>query len=377
MQKVYISSAVRTPLGTYQGNLAGFSEQKLAAMTLLDLVKKVDLDPIHIDEIIIGNAKQTSNPSNLARHAQLLAELPVEIPAYTVQRQSSSGLQAIINAYLAIASGNSSIIAAGGSESMSQIPLEVRKARFAFGADTEIIFDPLGNQLKGAQPDHYGALQLADVDRNIAEQYQITDQEIEMYLDDSLKKSSLSKHKDHLLPVEVKKKKEIISVTEDQQYDSPSAIAKPADGAAMCLLCSESAAAQYQLPVKAEITAIGFDAGDPGGAGWIGEQMISEVLKKAGLTINELDLIEISEVSAAQILAARKVLKKLGMTEQEADSKVNSWGGTLLTGLSWGAAGAVLLNNLLYQLHEEKKQYGMVVTPAEGGQTLAVVISAK
>ncbi len=378
MKRVYISGAIRTPLGTYQGALADFSEQKLAAMTMLDLIENVDIDPIKIDEIIIGNSKQTSTPSNLARHAQLEAEFPVEIPAYTVQRQSASGLQAVINGYLAIRSENADVILAGGSESMSQVPLEIRKARFAFGADTEIVFDPIASQLAGAQPsDRYGKLKALDIADAISAQYGITESEIETYLDDSLKKCMLSKAKVHILPLEVKKKKTVELINADQQYQEIPSVAMPADGAAMCLLCSENAAKEQGLPVRGEILGIAFAAGSPKGSGYIADEVITRAVEKAGLSLSEIDYFEISEFSAAQILANRKVLKSLGIGTREIDRKVNSEGGTLVSGLSWGAAGAVLLTDLLYKLQGEGKKYGMVIAPAEGGQTLSMVIEAK
>jgi len=206
VKKVYISGALRTPLGIYQGSLAGLSEQKLAAMTMLGLIEKTGVIPAAIDEIVIGNSKQTSTPSNLARHAMLEAGLPVEIPAYTVQRQSASGLQAIINGYLSIKSDCAEVILAGGSESMSQIPLEIRNARYVFGADTEIIFDPVANQLAGAQPSEtYGKLTMEAITDNIAKHYGIAAADVEAYLADEAKKEA--KTSASLLPVEVKKKK--------------------------------------------------------------------------------------------------------------------------------------------------------------------------
>lgn len=378
MQKVYISNAVRTPVCVYRGALAGMSEQKLAAMTMLALMKDVPVNPAEIDEIVVGNSKQTSNPSNMARHAQLEAGLPVKIPAYTVQRQSASGLQAVVNGYLTIKSANADLVLAGGAESMSQIPLEIRNARFSFGKDTEIIFDPIGNQLIGAQPvDQYGALSLESISETLAGQYGITQTQVETYLEKNLKKSMRQGTKRHVIPLEVKKKKTVELITKDQHYNEASATALPADGAAMCLLCSEEAREKHELPIAGEILGIAFDADSPSGKGYVAEKVISNVLSKTGLTLNEMDYIEISEFTATQMLATHKFLKKMGMTADEIEAKVNADGGTLVTGLSWGASGAVLLTDLVHRLRQENKNYGMVISPAEGGQTLAVLIKAK
>lgn len=375
MKKVYISGALRTPLGIYQGSLAGLSEQKLAAMTMLGLIKNTGVNPATIDEIVIGNSKQTSTPSNLARHAMLEAELPVEIPAYTVQRQSASGLQAIINGYLSIKSDCADVILAGGSESMSQIPLEIRNARYVFGADTEIIFDPIANQLAGAQPkETYGKLTIEAITENIAGQYEIAAADVEAYLADEAKKEA--KTSASVLPVEVKKKKTVETISEDQCYPEIPAIAEPADGAAVCLLCSEDAAAKQKLPITGELLGIAFAAGNPAYAGMFEKNVITEALEKAGLALPDIDYFEITEFSAAQIIAAKKVLKALGMNEKDIEAKVNSAGGTLKTGLSWGACGAVMLTDLIDKLHANKLNYGMIITPAEGGQTLAAVVKA-
>lgn len=377
MKKVYISGALRTPLGIYQGSLANFSEQKLAAMTMLGLIEKTGVTPEAIDEIIIGNSRQTSTPSNLARHAQLEAELPVEIPAYTVQRQSASGLQAIVNGYLSIRSDYADVILAGGSESMSQIPLEIRNARYAFGADTEIIFDPIANQLAGAQPRKtYGKLTVEAITENIAKQYGITAADVEAYLAGEVKKGQEAKTSTSILPVEVKKKKAVETVTADQRYAELAAIAKPADGAAACLLCSEEATVKQQLPVVGELLGIAFEAGNPNYTGTFGTDVIAQVLGKAELTLQDIDFFEVTEFSAAQMIAAKKVLQALGMTEKDVEAKVNSAGGTLTTGLAWGTCGAAMLTDLIDKLHVEKRNYGMIITPAEGGQTLAVVVKA-
>lgn len=346
-------------------------------MTMLGLIEKTGVTPETIDEIMIGNSRQTSTPSNLARHAQLEARLPVEIPAYTVQRQSASGLQAIVNGYLSIRSDCADVILAGGSESMSQIPLEIRNARYAFGADTEIIFHPIANQLAGAQPRGiYGTLTAETITENIAKQYGISAADVEAYLAGEVKKGSEAKTGTSVLPVEVKKKRTVETVVADQHYTELPTIAKPADGAAVCLLCTEDAAAEQQLPVVGELLGVVFEAGNPGYAGTFGKNVIVQALEKAGLALQDIDFFEITEFSAVQMIAAKKVLQALGMTEKDVAAKVNSAGGTLTTGLAWGMCGAAMLTDLIDRLHMEKKNYGMVITPAEGGQTLAVVVKA-
>ena len=145
----------------------------------------------------------------------------------------------------------------------------------------------------------------------------------------------------------------------------------------MCLLCSEAAAEKLGLDIGGELLGIAFDADHPTGSGYVADRVISQVLAKTGLSLHDMDYIEITEFSAAQLLATSKVLKGMGMDADAIGRKVNSRGGTLVSGLSWGAAGAVLLTDLFHKLREERRKYGMVITPAEGGQTLAVIIEAK
>lgn len=378
MKKVYIAGALRTPLGTYRGSLADLSEQKLAALAMRGLIERTGIAPEVIDEMIIGNSRQTSTPSNLARHAQLEAELPVEIPAYTVQRQSASGLQAIANGYLAIRSGCAEVILAGGAESMSQIPLEIRNARYAFGADTEIIFDPIANQLAGAQPEEtYGRLTAGAIAESIAQTWGITAAEAEAY-----RVAAGEKRKDRqtglsVLPIEVKRKKTVETVASDQCYESVEGIARPADGAAVCLLCSAEAVEKEQLLVVGELLGFAFEADSPRCAGIFGENVVVQVLEKARLGLDDMDFFEITEFSAIQMAAAKKVLQNMGMTKGDLAEKVNSTGGALTTGLSWAACGAVMLTDLIDKLRKERKKYGMVITPAEGGQVLAAVVKVE
>ena len=126
MNRVTLVSAARTPLGAFCGRLESLSEQQLGAAAMRETVRRAAIDPAMIDEVIVGIAKQTSRPSNGGRHAMLLARLPESIPAYTVQRQSASGLQAIVNGLWAIRCGDAAVVLAGGMESMSQIPFEIR-----------------------------------------------------------------------------------------------------------------------------------------------------------------------------------------------------------------------------------------------------------
>lgn len=366
MSKVFIVSALRTPIGTFDGNLRGFSEQQLCA----ELMKNMN-DGNKYDEIIIGNAKQTSTPSNLARHAALLAGISQEVPAYTVQRQSASGLQAIANGYWLIKSGLANTVMAGGAESMSNIPIEIHNARFAFNENTKIVFDTITAHLEGAQPEEiYGKLTAEQISENIAKLYGLSEDDLRRYASSGVEKAQKRTTETYILPLEVRKKKATEVIDTDELYARPESIARPADGAALCLLTNEESGA-----VLGEVLSFGFSAGEPEHKGWIGEGAVISALKKANLSIHQIGLIECNEVFASQTLALKKELVKMGA--QNLDNTFNTEGGGLVLGSTWGGAGAILTVDLLNRMNKKGIQHGMVVVPAEGGQVMAAIFKGR
>ena len=376
MEKVIIVATVRTPVGIFDGKLKGISEQELGALVMLEVLERSGLDPETIDEVILGTAKQTSTPSNCARHAVLKAKLPVSIPAYTVHRQSASGIQAIANAFWAIRSKDAKAIIAGGTESMSQIPREIHNARFSFNESTQIIFDPIAAQISCAQPvQRYGMQTMESLAQNIAQEYGITEQEAAAYTMKSAEKSRAYTAGEEILMVNVKKGKSMETVTQDELYKDICMVARPADGAAVSVLMSHSVANDTGVIKLAELVSVGISAGSPIAAGLIGAEAIRIALLKAGMVIHDIDLIGLNEMSAAQSIAVCRELIKLGMSEQDVEKKVNANGGTLSTGNPWGASGAMLITRMVYELQATCAKTGLVVVPAEGGQTMAMVLT--
>ncbi|MEK7242581.1 MAG: beta-ketoacyl synthase N-terminal-like domain-containing protein [Thermodesulfobacteriota bacterium] len=190
MNQVMVASAVRTPLGAFGGKLASLSEQQLGAAAMGEVVRRAGIAPSLIDEVIVGIAKQTSNPSNGGRHAMLLARLPEDIPAYTVQRQSASGLQAVANGCWAIQCGDAGVVLAGGMESASRIPFEIYNARYDFTDRRREIVDALLAHETGAQPpETYGMVTKALVAENIARKYALSEGELAAFAEESFQKA--------------------------------------------------------------------------------------------------------------------------------------------------------------------------------------------
>jgi len=379
MNRVIVTSAARMPLGTFCGQLEGIPEQELAAAAMLEAVRRAGIAPEKIDGVIVGIGKQTSKPSNGGRYAMLLARLPESIPAYTVQRQSASGLQALANGYWAIRCGDAGVVLAGGTESMSRIPFEIRNVRYDFKAKMREIIDAIPAQEMGAQPAGlYGMLTTARVAANFVGKYGFSDGELADYAAESLRRAQSAGGGDlfpeEVVPVTVKKGKEEKLICRDELQAEPALVAPPADGAAMCLLAGREQAETLGLPILAEIASVGIAAADPRYAGLAAVEAGLKALGRVGMTLPEVDLIELNEMSAAESLAILREWESMGIDREALTERVNPAGGTLATGNPWGASGAILLTKVVYGLRRRGGRIGMAVLTAEGGQGMAMVL---
>ena len=376
MNRVMVVSAARTPLGAFCGQLESLSEQQLAAAAMLEAVRRAGVEPGLIDEVIVGIAKQTSRPSNGGRHAMLLARLPEKIPAYTVQRQSASGLQAVANGYWAIRCGDARVVLAGGAESMSQIPFEIRDSRYVLGCG---IVDAIPAQETGAQPvERYGPLTTACCAAHFAQRFCLSQEELEGFAAASLRKARSAAEqgllREEAFPVTVKKGKKEEAVDRDELPKHAALLAPPADGAAMCLLADAERAAELGLPILAEILSVGIAAVDPRYGAMAAAKAGTLALDRASLTLPEVDFIELNEMSAAECLATMKEWEASGIQPEVLAERINPTGGALALGNPWGAAGALLLTKAVHGLRRRNGRIAMVVVTAEGGQGIAMVI---
>ena len=379
MNQVMVVSAARTPLGAFCGQLEGLSEQQLAAVAMGEAVRRAGIEPAKIDEVIVGTAKQTSKPSNCGRHAMLLARLPEKIPAYTVQRQSASGLQAVTNGYWAIRCGDAGVVLAGGTESMSQIPFEIRHARYAFTGQERAIIDAIPAQETGAQPvEKYGILTAAERAEHFCRRHCFSESELGAFAEANLRKARSALESglfgEELFPVTVKKGKREESIDRDELLKKAVLLAPPADGAAMCLLASPQRMKELGLTVLAEVLSVGIAAVDPRYAAMAVVKAGLQAVERAGLTLREVDLIELNEMSAAECLAILREWESQGIAPEALAEKVNPSGGALAVGNPWGAAGAVLLTRAVHALRRRNGGVGMVAVAAEGGQGMAMVV---
>ncbi|MBS4212899.1 thiolase family protein [Neobacillus rhizophilus] len=390
--RVFVVSAQRTAVGKIGGTLKGLEPDELLVPLFEDLLAKKLIPVEEIDEVIIGQAKQSQDQSNIARKALLMADLPESLPGYTVHRACGSGMQAIHNAFMAIRSGIGHAYIVGGVESMSAAPYYIRNGRYGFLSGNAEILDPNKESQPGSQPeDKYGRLVMGMTAENLAEDYAISREEQDVFAYESQVKAheaiESGAFEDEIVPVKIFQKKGepiVFSVDEHPRKTNLEKLAalKPAfkkdgtvtagnasglnDGASMLLVVSGDMVEKYNLEPLAEITALGLSGVQPDRMG-IGPVEASErALKMAGISKDELDLVELNEAFAAQALACLKELK-LPM------EKVNVNGGAIALGHPIGNSGARICVSLIHAMNKRQAKWGLGTLCIAGGQGIATV----
>ncbi|HDN79807.1 MAG TPA: thiolase family protein [Chloroflexi bacterium] len=399
MKEVVIVSGVRTPVGKHGGAFRDLPAQTLAAIVIEELVKRTKIDPNLIDDVILGCIGQYSDAPNVARVAALMAGLPVHIPGYTVQRNCASGIQSITCAYQAIQAGDGEIFIVGGTESMSTAPYCVRGARWGLrlrhsqfiDALWEGLTDPLCGQIMGRTAE------------NLAMMYGISREEQDKYAVQSHRKAFMAtrmgKFKEEIVPVTVPKKmagREVPPeiVTEDETINPSLTVERAAlyptvfmkggtvtpanacpisDGAAALLVMSKEKADELGYEPMAYIRSYAYAAVPPEIMGIGPARAIPMALEKAGLTLQDIDLIELNEAFAAQVLAVGREMEKYGWDWE----KVNVNGGAIALGHPVGCTGAKLTVTIIHEMKRRNARFGLVTMCVGGGQGGAMVLERK
>jgi acetyl-CoA acetyltransferase family protein len=381
-------------MGRYCEKLRDFTAMELGAIAGKEAIKRAGVDPKEIDHVVYGNAQQTSSDSHYgARHVGVLAGLPIETPALTVNRLCGSGMQSIVNGAQMIQLGEAKNVLAGGMESMSQAPFVVRGARWGIGLGQGKLEDSLMQGLLDTQCGLYMA-QTAEL---YASQQGITRQQMDEFAlrsqkcaDDAYKAGRLQ---EELTPVALKDRKgkptgEMFTADDHLRPQTtieglaklPPAFGKDGmvtagnasgivDGGAAVVLMSMQDAANRKLKTLGRIVDWGIAGVDPKimGSGPVPATKIA--LKKAGLKLSDIDLIEVNEAFAGQYLA---VEKELGLDRE----KTNVNGGAIALGHPLGATGTRLVITLLYELRRRNKKYGLATACIGGGQGIAVIVES-
>ena len=394
MKDVYVIDALRTPVGKYGGMLSSVRPDDLAALVLLELLKRnPDVNPSEIEEVIIGAANQAGEDNrDVARMALLLAGIPVHVAGVTVNRLCASGLQSVMDAFRAIRCGDGDLYLAGGVESMTRAPLVMAKADSAFSRKTEIFDTTIGWRFTNKKlADLYFPYSMGETAENVAAQWKITRAEQDEFALQSQTKYAAAfdagKFSDEIIPVNVYNSKgEITPVSKDENPRLSSleklAQLKPAfikdgtvtagnsssinDGAAGLILASEDAVKRHKLKPMARIVSVAAAGVDPSIMG-IGPVPASQkALQRAGIKATDLDLIELNEAFASQSIACIREL-------QLDTTKVNVNGGSIAIGHPLGCSGSRISATLLHEMKRRKARYGLATMCVGVGQGAAII----
>ena len=380
MKPVYVVDAIRTPVGRYGGALSAVRPDDLLATVLRALHKRNDtIDPAAIEEVIAGAANQAGEDNrNVARMSLLLAGLPVTVAGTTVNRLCASGLQAIMEGSRQIACGDADLILAGGVESMSRAPYVMAKSAQPFDRSAQLFDTTMGwrfvNPLLAEQ---YHPYSMGETAENLAESYKITREQQDQFAFSSQQKYAVARKKgigeQEITAVEIQNKGLISWVVDDEHPRETSleklAALSPAfkkngtvtagnssginDGAAALLLASEEALKKYKLTPMAKVVSMAVAGVDPSIMGIGPVPATKKVLRRAGLSLADINLIELNEAFAAQALA---VIRELKLDP----ALVNPLGGAIAAGHPLGATGAIRSCTAIHGARRQRKPYSMV-----------------
>jgi 3-oxoadipyl-CoA thiolase len=397
MPEAFICDAVRTPIGRYAGALSSVRTDDLAALPIAALLRRnASLEPGALDEVIYGCANQAGEDNrNVARMASLLAGLPVGVPAITVNRLCASGLDAVAIASRTLKAGEGEVLIAGGVESMSRAPFVMPKAENPFSRQAEIFDTTIGwrfiNPLLKAQ---YGVDSMPETGENVAAQFGISRQDQDQLALRSQQRTAAAYARgffEHeLIPVQIPQKKGgplVVSRDEHPRETTLEQLAKLAtpfrangtvtagnasgvnDGSCALLIATEAGARRFGLTPKARIVAAASAGVEPRLMGIGPTPAVRKVLERAGLTIGQMDVIELNEAFASQGLA---VLRALGLPDDA--PHVNPNGGAIALGHPLGMSGARLATTATWQLRETKGRYALCTMCVGVGQGVAVIL---
>jgi acetyl-CoA C-acetyltransferase len=396
MEEVVIVSAVRTPIGRFQGSLAGFSAVDLGAMVVREAVRRAGIAPDQVDECIMGNVVSAGLGQNPARQAALHGGLPAAVSAMTINKVCGSGLKAIGLAAQAIQTGNADVVVAGGMESMSNAPYLLPQGRNGFRmGDGKVVDSMIRDGLWDVFNDYHMGL----TGENVAEKHSITREQQDAYALASHQKATAAQHAgafaDELLPVEIPAKRKgdapgkldrDESVREDASIEGLRAL-KPAfkkdgtvtagnapgvnDGAAAVVVTSARKAAELKLEPMVRIRAQASSGIDPKWVMLAPVIGVQRVLAKADWAKEQVDLYELNEAFAVQALG---VMKELGLDAPELAARVNVNGGSVAMGHPIGGSGARVLTTLIYALRHRNLRRGVAALCLGGGNSVAMAV---
>ncbi len=395
MQTAYIVDAVRTPIGRYGGKLSTIRPDDMLALMLRSLLtRNPSLDPAAVEDVIAGATNQAGEDNrDVARMAVLLAGLPVSVAGNTVNRLCASGLQAIMDASRAIMCNEGEVYIAGGVESMTRAPLVMPKAEGPFSRKTEIYDSTIGWRFTNQKlADIYYPFSMGETAENVAREWKISREDQDRFAYESqlkYKQALLAgKWEEEIIPVEITPNKEEQVVFSRDEHPRETSLEKLAglrpafakggsvtagnsaginDGASALLIVSESALKRFNLKPIAMLRSMAVSGVDPAIMGIGPVPSSAKALKRAGLSVADLDVIELNEAFASQSLAC---IRELGLDP----AKINFNGGSIAIGHPLGCSGARITTTLMHEMkRQEGAKYGLATMCVGVGQGAAIV----
>lgn len=399
MNECYLVNGIRTPIGKFGGSLANIRTDDLAALPLKWLLElNPTMDPMRVDDVLLGCANQAGEDNrNIARMALLLAGLPWSVPGETVNRLCASGLAAAVNGFHAIRSHEAALIISGGIENMTRGPWVISKTSTPFGRDAEMADSSFGWRfINGKMKTLYGTEAMGETAENLARKYSISREAQDAFAFHSQQKAFAAQQSGRLEkeihPIELHSKNGIVSIFDKDEFIKGSTSIetlsnlKPAfdklngtvtagnasglnDGAAAILLASEKAIQEHQLKPLVRIVSSGVSGVEPSIMGIGPVPATAIALKRAGLKLDDMDLIELNEAFAAQVLSC---LKEWNIEWN--DPRLNPNGGAIALGHPLGMSGTRLLHSAAIELHVQQKKFALVTMCIGVGQGYACVL---
>ncbi len=398
MKNAYIIDAIRTPFGRYAGGLAAVRADDLGAIPLKALMERQpNIDWEKVDDVIYGCANQAGEDNrNVGRMSALLAGIPYQVPATTVNRLCGSSLDAVAMAARAIKAGEADLIVAGGVESMTRAPFVMGKSDSAYGRSQKIEDTTMGWRFINPKlKEMYGVDSMPQTAENLAEQFNISREDQDQFSFNSQQRTAAAQAKgffaQEIVPVVIPQRKGDAVIIDTDEHPRASttleglAKLKPVvkadgtitagnasginDGAAAILMASEDAVATYNLQPRAKVIGATVVGVEPRIMGFGPAPAIKKLLAQTGLTLAQMDVIELNEAFAAQALACTR---DLGLADD--DARVNPNGGAIALGHPLGASGARLVTTALNQLEQNGGKYALCSMCIGVGQGIALII---
>lgn len=398
MEKIFIVSAKRTPIGKFMGSLSSIKPGQLGAIVIKAMLEETGMESSKIDSVIVGNVLSAGQGQGVARQCAMYAGIPAEVPAYSVNMVCGSGMKAVMNAVSEIRSGTASVIIAGGVENMSDagfiLPSSVRNG-IKMGS-----IQAVDHMVNDGLTDVFNNYHMGITAENVAEKFGISREAQDAFAYHSQQKAIAAvdndKFKEEIVPVEIVTRKETTVFDKDEfpnRTSTPEKLAalRPAfkkegtvtagnasginDGASFVMLAGEEAVAQYGLKPLAEIIAAGESGVAPEVMGLGPVPAINKALHRAGMKLSEMEIIELNEAFAAQSIGViERLCDKHGVSREWINERCNIHGGAIALGHPIGASGNRILVSLVHALKMYDKIYGLASLCIGGGMGTAIII---